>query len=467
MRGNRTNSLPATRRTFLRTAAAGSAFFTARGAFAEALVLTPEQTIGPYYPDRMPLDRDNDLLVINDSITPAIGDITWVTGKVLDSRGDPVRGATVEIWQADNNGSYIHSASPVRNRDTNFQGYGAFVTGSSGEYLFRTVKPGLYPGRTRHIHYKITYPGGRSITTQLYVQGEALNANDGVLNGIRDTTQRASVVVPFAAVTGSKIGELAAKFDIVLGYTPADASTDGKPAISSASGVVQGASFQPGIAPGAWIAIFGENLAPRARSWNAQTEVVDGKLPTGLDGVSVSINGKAAAVSYISPRQINVQAPSEGLTGSVQVTVTTAAGTSAPATVAVQGALPGFFRFPQEYVAAVRSDGAYIGPVGLIDGVATVPARPADKVAFYGTGFGPSSPVVNAGEVVSSPVVLANAVSIQIDGAPVEVSYAGLTSAGLVQMNVTIPDVADGDHAVTAQVAGVRTQSAARLRVVR
>jgi uncharacterized protein (TIGR03437 family) len=103
----------------------------------------------------------------------------------------------------------------------------------------------------------------------------------------------------------------------------------------------------------------------------------------------------------------------------------------------------------------------------LIDGVATVPARPADKVAFYGTGFGPSSPVVNAGEVVSSPVVLANAVSIQIDGAPVEVSYAGLTSAGLVQMNVTIPDVADGDHAVTAQVAGVRTQSAARLRVVR
>jgi protocatechuate 3,4-dioxygenase beta subunit len=114
---------------FLRSAAAGGAFFTTRGLFAEQLVLTPDQTLGPYYPDRLPLDKDNDLLIINDAITPDIGSITWLSGRVLDSRGEPVRGAAVEIWQADNNGAYIHSASPIRNRDMNFQGYGAFVTG--------------------------------------------------------------------------------------------------------------------------------------------------------------------------------------------------------------------------------------------------------------------------------------------------------------------------------------------------
>src|SRR5262249_15410019 len=183
----------------------------------KALPLTPEQTIGPYYPDKLPLDLDNDLLVINSNITPAVGEIAWVSGRILDQRGQPVRGALVEIWQADNNGAYIHSASPIANRDGNFQGYGRFETGSNGEYLFRTVKPGLYPGRTRHIHYAVTAPGQARFTTQLYVAGESLNSTDGVLNGIGDAAQRSSVIVPWVAISGSQVGEIAAKFDIQLG----------------------------------------------------------------------------------------------------------------------------------------------------------------------------------------------------------------------------------------------------------
>src|SRR5258707_15600635 len=81
-----------------------AALMTVRGAFAEELARTPRLTEGPFYPDKLPLDTDNDLIIINDSITPAIGEVTWVSGRVLDSRGDPIRNALIEIWQCDHNG---------------------------------------------------------------------------------------------------------------------------------------------------------------------------------------------------------------------------------------------------------------------------------------------------------------------------------------------------------------------------
>src|SRR5262245_43691364 len=97
------------RRAFLQRAALTASFFARRGAFAEALLQTPRQTEGPFYPDHLPLDTDNDLIVLNDSTTPAVGAVTYLSGRILDSRGDPVRGATVEIWQCDAHGNYIHS----------------------------------------------------------------------------------------------------------------------------------------------------------------------------------------------------------------------------------------------------------------------------------------------------------------------------------------------------------------------
>jgi len=191
------------------------------GGFVQELVRTPAQTEGPFFPDRLPLDTDNDLVVIGKGTTPAVGEVTHLTGRILDGKGEPVKGALIEIWQVDSNGAYIHTGSDNRQRlDKNFQGYGKFETASDGAYRFRTIKPVAYPGRTPHIHVKVSKSQRELLTTQCYVKGDARNDRDGVLLGIRDVRQRQSVIVPFDPVKESKIGELAAKFDIVLGTTP-------------------------------------------------------------------------------------------------------------------------------------------------------------------------------------------------------------------------------------------------------
>lgn len=215
------HSASRSRRDFLGTLAFGAAAFTTPGLFAEELVRTPGQTEGPFYPDRLPLDTDNDLLVINDALTPAVGSVTHLGGRVLDAKGDPVRDVTVEIWQVDNRGAYLHSGSENRaKRDANFQGFGRFLTGSKGEYYFRTIKPVPYPGRTPHIHFKVLKGDKELLTTQCYVKGEPRNARDFILNRIRDEKARESLLVDFAPVKGSRVGALAATFDIVLGSTP-------------------------------------------------------------------------------------------------------------------------------------------------------------------------------------------------------------------------------------------------------
>jgi protocatechuate 3,4-dioxygenase beta subunit len=210
-----------TRRLFLGALALGGAARTVRGAFAEELTRTPAQTEGPFYPNKLPLDTDNDLLIVNDSITPAVGEVTHLSGKILDAKGNAIKNALVEIWQCDSKGVYLHTDdSGKRQRDANFQGFGRFLTASSGEYYFRTIKPVAYPGRTPHIHFKIKKGGKELLTTQCYVKGEERNDKDGIYRGIRDARQRASVTIEFARVKDSKIGELAARFDLVLGITP-------------------------------------------------------------------------------------------------------------------------------------------------------------------------------------------------------------------------------------------------------
>jgi protocatechuate 3,4-dioxygenase beta subunit len=195
-------------------------FLATPGLFAD-LLRTPAQTEGPFYPNKLPLDTDNDLIIINDSLTPAVGQITHLTGRVLDLKGTPVRNAVVEVWQCDANGAYLHTKSGnAEKRDGNFQGFGRFTTAANGEYYFRTIKPVPYPQRTPHIHFKIKKAGKDVLTTQCYIKGHPGNEKDFIYKAIRDEKARESVTIDFTPLKGSKAKELTAKFDIVLGITP-------------------------------------------------------------------------------------------------------------------------------------------------------------------------------------------------------------------------------------------------------
>jgi protocatechuate 3,4-dioxygenase beta subunit len=217
---------PQNRRVFFRHATVLAAAFTTPGAFAQTLTETFKTGEGPFYPDRMPLDTDNDLLVLNNTLTPAVGQITHLTGRLLTSSGQPIRNASIEVWQVDNNGSYIHKdGANDGKRDANFQGYGRFLTASTGQYYFRTIKPISYTlqgqFRTAHIHFAISRNGQRVFTTQLHVKGHPDNARDFVLERITDPRARESVLAEFRPVENSKVGELSANFDIILGTTSA------------------------------------------------------------------------------------------------------------------------------------------------------------------------------------------------------------------------------------------------------
>lgn len=207
------------RRGFGRALSVPVAFYTVRGLFAEQLALTPSATEGPFYPDKIPLGTDNDLIVIDDAATPALGEIAHLTGRVLTQSGAPARNVTVAIWQVDANGVYIHSCAPGRqHRDTNFQGVGRFETGSTGEYRFRTIKPVQYrtARRAPHIHIAVNRNGRRALATQLFPKDHESNARDPVIRGARRRGGIDSLFAEFKPVPESKIGELSASFDLVI-----------------------------------------------------------------------------------------------------------------------------------------------------------------------------------------------------------------------------------------------------------
>lgn len=211
-----------TRRHFVRGVAYSAAVFSTPGLFADQLTRTAPQAEGPFYPDKLPLDTDNDLLLLNDSITPAVGEVTHLSGRILNQSGEPIRNAVVEIWQADSTGSYIHTKGRKEKIDKNFQGFGRFLTGSNGQYYFRCIKPTKYVGRAPHIHYAIYANGKRLLTTQLYIKGDPQNENDVLFKRAKTAEAKATLVTEFKPLAGSVAGELQANWDLIVGVTPED-----------------------------------------------------------------------------------------------------------------------------------------------------------------------------------------------------------------------------------------------------
>ena len=217
--------LPPNRRQFLQgLTAAGLAAFTTTGVFAQQPGRNRTTTEGPFYPDKLPLDTDNDLLIINDAITPAVGEITHLTGRVLTKSGQPMRNAFVEIWQVDNKGSYLHTGGrQPTGYDTNFQGYGRFLTGSNGEYYFRTIKPvdytlqGIF--RTPHIHVAVSQNGRRVFTTQTAGERSSRQCPRRLVEELDAGGAERHLLVDFKPIRDRSSASSRANFDIVLGST--------------------------------------------------------------------------------------------------------------------------------------------------------------------------------------------------------------------------------------------------------
>jgi len=219
--------------------------------------------------------------------------------------------------------------------------------------------------------------------------------------------------------------------------------------------VVSGASFQPGVVPNSWVAIYGTNLSTVTDYWN----VVGGQFPIEVDGVSVSVNGQPAYVEFVSAGQINVVAPNIDA-GPTQVTVTNGAGTS-PAvstTSAIYG--PAFFLWDNQYAVATYQDYTYAVKNGAIQGLVTTPAQPGDVIILWGTGFGPTTPAATPGEEVPGGALYSTTdpVTVTVGGISATV-YSSVLSpgfAGLYQIAIQVPlSAPNGDLSIVAEVNGV------------
>jgi protocatechuate 3,4-dioxygenase, beta subunit len=205
------------RRLLLKSSLLGAWALSAPSALLRAagLAATPQQARGPFYPNKFPAEIDNDLTAVAGGNGVAHGDITLVSGKILDQDGNPLAGVRIEIWQVNGYGRYHHEGDdqdkPI---DPNFQGYGTATSGEDGGYSFKTVRPIAYPGRAPHIHFALKSPSGNKLVTQMYIAGAPENEQDFLLSRVRDKALRDRLIVPLEHAADGD--ELRGAFDIVM-----------------------------------------------------------------------------------------------------------------------------------------------------------------------------------------------------------------------------------------------------------
>ena len=235
---------------------------------------------------------------------------------------------------------------------------------------------------------------------------------------------------------------------------------------ASGTPVLNGADFQAGIAEFTWISVFGSNLSSTTRAWKA-SDMPGGKLPTSLDGVTVTVDGKPAYVGYISPTQINALVAADLTLGPVQVATSNQGLTSNSLSATMQQTSPAFFISKSNYIAALHGDNkTVVGPTTLFANN-SAPAKPGETIMLFATGFGQSGTPIPDGQVINTPVPITG-VTITIGGAPAEITFAGVVMPGLYQFNVTIPStLPDGDAQVVATVGSATTPAGPLVAVQR
>jgi uncharacterized protein (TIGR03437 family) len=315
--------------------------------------------------------------------------------------------------------------------------------------LFQGADGNLY-GMTPQAVYQVT-PAGTLTTLQFFGSSYSSPTPTSFLQAANGNF--------YGTTNSGGVGDNGTFFELTL---PAPDT----PAIASSNGVLNGASFQPGISPGSWITIYGTNLSSATDTWvNA---IVKGALPTTLDGVSVMVGDQAAYIEYVSPTQIDAVVPN-ATAGTAPITVTTAIGTSPAVMVQLSAEQPAFFQWGT-YAVATRQNFSLAVKNGTFSGTTTVPAAPGDVIILWGTGFGPTSPTAPAGQETPSNTTYntANTVSVTVGNKPATVYGAALAPgyAGLYQVAIQIPaSLANGDYPVVATISGVQSPSTTLITV--
>jgi uncharacterized protein (TIGR03437 family) len=267
---------------------------------------------------------------------------------------------------------------------------------------------------------------------------------------------------PGAALYGIAIADFNGdgRADIVTANGPDNNITVLLGAPFAITGVSNAAGGGTTVQPGSWVAIYGSGLALSTRVWGA-SDFVGSALPTNIDSVTVKIDNKAAAIFFVSPDQVNVQAPADTSAGKVTVQLMNSYGT-ATGSVTLQPYAPAFFAYLAKYPVAVHLDGTYVAPINAFGGtVSSRPAKPGETIVLFGTGFGPTTPAIPPGQIVSGFANLADptALRIRIGGTEATVPFAGLVAAGEFQFNVTVPfGLSNGDQAIVADIGGQSSQ---------